>query len=136
MFHRKDIEAPKAAPWVASDHQDGDHSVNEIVKKHEANEAAQAAANRATWHQSPSLSAAEIKLLDGVNGGNYERRWDSTPRNEIGHPKAIASKQPSGYTTAEPDQTLPGDSEPRSLKPGQASKNSVADVRDSKVKGA
>jgi hypothetical protein len=127
---------PKAAVYVQPDIADGDYSVDQLTARNTAQQEAAAKAAMATWHESPSLTDSQVKILDGVNGGNYPRRWDSTPRNEIGQPKAIASKNPAGYSSTELDLGQPSDSDPVSLKSTNPAKKSVAEARDSNVKGS
>ena len=110
-------KAPKAAVWLPRDTQFGDLSVDEIRAKHAANQEAPNKANMATWDSSPTLTSNQIAILDGVKGGNHEgKRWDSVERDGIGQPKALARRVPPGYKSAEPDQTEPSDSEPRTLR--------------------
>jgi hypothetical protein len=89
-------KAPKAAVWIPKDTQFGGLSVDEIRAKHAANLEACNKANMATWPAQNSLTAAQIKTLDGTFG--VEKNG---ARDAIGTPKSLVSKQPRGYKSGE-----------------------------------
>lgn len=86
-------KAPKAATYVQPDLPDGDYSIAELQKRNSAQFEEANKANMATWDKQESLTAAQIKVLDGVSKGNHEGiRWDSIKRNSIGGPLSLSSK--------------------------------------------
>jgi hypothetical protein len=89
-------KVPKAAVWLPKDTQFGDLSVDEIRAKHAANLEACNKANTATWPAQNSLTASEIRTLDGQN-----RVEPKGSRDAIGTPKSLVSKQPRGYKSGE-----------------------------------
>jgi hypothetical protein len=91
-------KAAKAAVYIQPNLADGDYSVSELQARNADQQETANNANRGTWPKQNSLTASEIKTLDGA-GGKSEKR------NAIGAPVSLMSKQPRGYksSTSTPD---------------------------------
>jgi len=98
-------KAPKAATYVQPDLKDGDYSISDLQKRNADQLEAANSANEGTWPKQNSLTAAEIKVLDGKYG--VEKKGE---RNAIGAPLSLISKNPAGYKSSESTPDVEGES--------------------------
>ena len=82
-------------------------SLTASTAKHVANQEACNTACKATWDKPNTLTASEIKTLDGSN--RVPKKGDF---NAIGQPVPLVSKQPRGYKSGESKPDADGASKP------------------------
>ena len=97
----------KAAHWVAVDATDGEHSVDSIRAKHEANLAAQNESARNTWTPSPSLTDKQRKVVDSNPAGHFKTAA-TKPTNPAGFKSAESTLESSVGASGSPDQPSQG----------------------------
>ena len=98
-------KAPKAAVYVQPDLKDGDHTIAQLRAMNAAEQEAANKANMATWPKQNTLTASEIKTLDGTY-----RMPKKGERNAIGQPVSLVSKQPRGYKSGTSTPDVEGES--------------------------
>jgi hypothetical protein len=99
------MNAPKASPYVQPNLPDGDWTVEELQARNADQFAKANETNRNTWPKQPTLTASEIKTLDGAF-----RVPKKDAFNAIGQPVELVSKNPAGFKSAESTPDVEGES--------------------------